>query len=257
MKSRFLLWSVACLSFGGAARAQTTNCVPNYAGGQFCQTTPLATPPPLPQSESGGGGVGLYSILSGIPHQRRVRDVGRLMAAGKCVEARDRALRDGDFDLASKVLEMCQYPTPSNNTPPTPASASGPVTDPSDPVIIWSNGNIHANGWRLVGLVSGNVLLYDQLSKDDPPNGHLYREIRMEFFNTMHGAVAGQVKEARSGILRLELDCPQRLARIVHETAYAANNLQGGVTDHDDGPEAWSPWLPGQPYRVELDDVCK
>jgi hypothetical protein len=54
---------------------------------------------------------------------QRNRQIGSLMAAGRCDEARGAALQAGDFDLAGRVKELCSLPAEAAGTrvgsPPT------------------------------------------------------------------------------------------------------------------------------------------
>ena len=59
------------------------------------------------QDEEGGNASRSESIWTRLHRDHVRREVGGLVADGKCPEARARALRDGDFDLAQKVSTMC------------------------------------------------------------------------------------------------------------------------------------------------------
>lgn len=126
MKTCFATLAViGALGIAASAHAQT-QCFPNNPAVPMAGTTCYDNrPPDLPQPTEGArAGRGLTSCdLLGVygescshqrarlrAHEDSAKAVGALVASGQCRAARDRALKDGDFELAGKAVAMCPVP---------------------------------------------------------------------------------------------------------------------------------------------------
>jgi len=95
-----------CTAHGAVAQTQ---CYPNNpmmpATGSTCYS-------------AGGGGKPFWVVLA---DRERKKTVGRLIADGKCEDARQVALKAGDLDLAARVIQLCvPAPTAPASVPTSP-----------------------------------------------------------------------------------------------------------------------------------------
>jgi hypothetical protein len=111
------------------------------------------------------GCVGLICTFEQIQRQARYEHAGKLMAQGKCEEARAYALSKGDFELVGAVDQQCRPAT----APPTSASAVGqvavdPTVEPTPTtdtqVRMWLVKSVDMQGWTYAGFDAQGAYLY-------------------------------------------------------------------------------------------------
>ena len=78
-----------------------------------CRTTTSAPPPSTDVPDF----TGVFTLLRGNPEKRRNKKIGKLVAEGRCDEAREVALKAGDFRVAEYVGGQCVSRTTGTETP--------------------------------------------------------------------------------------------------------------------------------------------